>query len=202
MFKLRKCGSCFRFEEDWRDVEAKGFKSQEDLSGMTNYSKKPRKGIKTHCCAEEKKNPEECETGCKHHQYRWSWNFNQWWNWSFKYKLSRWFCIHIRCPIGRLRKPVPLEWASAYDGMRDVIILGGDPKCPHCGEMPYSYSECVFCGQRFIQNEKTRKVAEPPEEEIMDCFICGGKGTLKGHRAKINGHFRGKCEQCGVAVME
>lgn len=43
---------------------------------------------------------------------------------------------------------------------------------------------------------------EPPKEERMDCIMCGGKNTLVGHRARVNGHFHGKCEQCGCKIME
>ena len=108
---------------------------------------------------------------------------------------------YVRCPIGGLRKPVPLRWKDSYDGCRDVIIKDSEPQCPHCGEMPYSYEQCVFCGQRFVQDGKTEEMSQPPEEERMDCLFCGGKETMKGYRAKINGHFHGKCEKCGAVVM-
>ena len=85
--------------------------------------------------------------------------------------------------------------------MRDVIVKGGDPVCPHCGEMPYSYERCVFCGQRFVQDEKTEEMSQLPEEESTDCLFCGGKETMKGYRTKINGHFHGKCEKCGAVMM-
>ena len=54
-------------------------------------------------------------------------------------------------PIGSLRKPVPLKFQVYYDGMKDRIIYGGEPECPRCGEMPYSYIQCVFCGQKFVE---------------------------------------------------
>lgn len=200
---MRKCGSCFRYQENWRDVKAKGLKSQEDLSGITNYGRKPRKGIACVCTIVNKKDiPHANDIGCEWHKYRWTWNLEQWWKWDFKYQLRRWFDTHIRRPIGKLRKPVPLNWVDSFDGMRDIIIPNSEPRCPHCGEMPYSYIECTFCGQRFVQDEKTRIAAKPPKEEKTDCFICGGKDTIKGHRAKVNGHFHGKCEKCGATIIE
>lgn len=42
----------------------------------------------------------------------------------------------------------------------------------------------------------------PPEEIRMDCFLCGGENTMVGTRAKVNGHFRGRCEKCGAKVIE
>ena len=153
--RFRKCGSCFRFTEDWRDAKAKGLKPQERVS-LADICKKPRKGVACHCMM-GKGSPQANDYGCEYHEYRWTWNLQQWWRWSFRYRLGRWFCEHIRCPVGGLRKPVPLEWIDSFDGMRDIIIKGGDPKCPHCGEMPYSTEQCVFCGQRFVQDKKTRR---------------------------------------------
>lgn len=199
---MRKCGNCFRFKEDWADAEAKGLKSRESAFGIID-SRKPRKGVACICTSVHKKDePHANDKGCKRHQYRWLWNLRHWWRWDFQYTLKRWFDIHIRCPIGRLRKPVPIKWVDSFDYVRNKIIPESEPQCPHCGEMAYRYSECVFCGQRFVQDEKTRMAAEPPKEEVDDCFMCGGKGTLKGHRAKLNGHFHGKCEQCGAVIIE
>lgn len=91
--------------------------------------------------------------------------------------------------------PVKIGWERSYDGIY--------PQCPSCGEMPYSTERCVFCGQRFIQeDEALQEYAKPALEERMDCFVCGGKGTLVGRRARSNGHFHGQCEQCGATVME
>ena len=64
-------------------------------------------------------------------------------------KIKRAFQVHVRFPLGGLRKPVPLEWVDGYDHIRDRIKPNSEPKCPHCGEMPYSTKRCVFCGQRF-----------------------------------------------------
>lgn len=199
---MRKCKSCFRFHEDWRDAEAKGIGSQSFI-GFSEYAKKPRPGIKCNCSsALIHHEPKSTDKGCKNHRYRLSWNLEQWWNWKFKYKLERFICNYIRRPIGRLRKPVPLQWKDSFDGCRDIIIPNSEPVCPHCGEMPYSYSECQFCGQRFIQDEKTKEASKPPKKERQNCLFCGGNNTVVGARAKINGHFHGQCEKCGAVYME
>ena len=92
-------------------------------------------------------------------------------------------------------EPVKIGWEESYDGVY--------PQCPTCGEMPYDLERCVFCGQRFIQeDERLQEYMKPPEEVRLDCLACGGKGTLVGHRAKSNGHFHGRCEVCGCSVME
>lgn len=96
--------------------------------------------------------------------------------------------------INGLKEPVKIEWQKSYD---DGIY----PKCPSCGEMPYSYERCVFCGQKFIQDDpKLQEYAEEPPQETIQCMICGG--TVVGKRAKSNGHFHGQCDKCGAIVME
>lgn len=91
--------------------------------------------------------------------------------------------------------PRPIEWALDYGG-------GVYPQCPACGEMPYSLYRCTFCGQRFIKDERAIEWEKPPEEVALNCFVCGGKGTMKGTRARSNGHFHGKCEKCGAVMVE
>lgn len=199
--RFRKCKSCFRFTEDRKDAKAKGLKPRDTL-GCGDFHRKPRKGVKVYCMSVHKKEvPKANDCGCKFHQYRWTWNLGIWWRWHFKYRLDRLFCKYIRCPIGGLRKPVPLLWVDSYDGMRDIIVKNSEPQCPHCGEMPYSYERCKFCGQRFVQDEKTEEMSQPPEEEVVDCLMCGGKKTMKGYRTKINNHFHGKCEKCGAVMI-
>lgn len=91
--------------------------------------------------------------------------------------------------------PRPVKWTS---------ITGDDlyPECPACGEIPYSTERCSFCGQRFVMDERLTEYSKPPEEVRMNCFVCGGEGTLVGSRARSNGHFHGQCEACGCVVME
>lgn len=91
-------------------------------------------------------------------------------------------------------EPVHIGWENNFDGTF--------PYCPSCGEMPYSTERCVFCGQKFIQDEIIAEYNKPPEKVTMNCPMCGGKNTLVGARAKSNGHFHGTCEKCGCVVME
>lgn len=98
-------------------------------------------------------------------------------------------------PNGR-KAPVKISWEIDYDGSKF-------PCCPACGEMPYGYDRCTFCGQRFIQDDpQLQAYAKPAPEERMDCIMCGGENTMVGHRTKSNGHFHGHCEKCGCIVME
>lgn len=190
-----KCGSCFRCTEDWRDVKAKGLNEQYT---KPLCSAKPRKGVKVRCtdaCMKKEITPNS--KACKNWEHRAVWNFKLWFR-DFKSVAKR----RIRVPFGRLRKPVPLLWVDSFDGMRDIIIRGGEPQCPHCGDMPYSLQQCVFCGQRFIQDEAVAEYNKPPETVKLNCPMCGGEKTLVGARSRINGHFHGKCEKCGCAIME
>lgn len=43
--------------------------------------------------------------------------------------------------------PLPIKWVMGYMGVPE-------PWCPACGEIPYRPDRCIFCGQRFIQNEE------------------------------------------------
>lgn len=199
--RFRKCGSCFRFNEDLRDVKAKGLKTRE-CSSLADIYKKPRRGVLTKCVCGEKEAPRANDYGCKWHKYRLTWNLEQCWKWSIKYKLELLFFRYIRCPIGSFRKPVSLEWDDEFDGMRDKIIPNAVPKCPHCGEMPYSYQRCVFCGQRFIQDDLAKERSKPPEIKHEDCFNCGGKNTVEYTESTLNGHKRGECINCGMKFME
>lgn len=93
------------------------------------------------------------------------------------------------------KPPLKIGWSEEYGGVW--------PVCPACGEMPYSTERCVFCGQRFIQeDEQLQEYNKPMPEERRDCLMCGGKATVIGRRARGNGHFHGECERCGARVME
>ena len=166
--KQRKtCGTCFRYCEDWRDAEAKGLKNI-NKPGVTEYYHKPRPGIKVRAIGVNCPESEEMWSGhpaCRFHMYRWAWNIRTWWEWHFKQAINGLFRKYIRVPIGGLRKPIPLEWQDYFDGMADRIMKNGEPVCPQCGEMPYSLEQCVFCGQRFIE-EKQGELAE--ESELSD----------------------------------
>lgn len=92
--------------------------------------------------------------------------------------------------------PVTIEWEV------DFYSNSKFPLCPSCGEMPYSTERCVFCGQKFIQDDEIAEYNKPPQTVRMDCIMCGGKNTLVGVRANCNGHFHGTCEKCGCRVVE
>lgn len=87
----------------------------------------------------------------------------------------------------------------------------GYPKCPECHELAYGIERerldengigrCPFCGQRYKLDEEGKKKAEPNPVETYDCIMCG-KHTMVGRRAKSNGHFHGKCTNCGCIMME
>ncbi len=53
--------------------------------------------------------------------------------------------------VNAVKEPVPLAWEelgySVFDNDDDMV-----PICPVCREMPYSFDQCTFCGQRFIHS--------------------------------------------------
>lgn len=190
---MKKCGTCFRYCENWRDARAKGL--EERHTGLLDYHYKPREGVQPHCIGGKvREGIHEKHPACEFHEYRWFWNFKTWWTWYFKQMLIELFRRFIRVPIGRLRKPVELQWEASYDGMADRIIPNGQPVCPHCRQMPYSYEQCEFCGQRFLPdktgNDKTppQRARLPGEPIIFVDGICpecgcscgnGGYGPLR-----------------------
>ena len=149
---MKKCGKCFRYTENWRDAEAKGA-SPVYYGTHGEYSHKPRSGIITRCMAKDFKIfVDENEKACKQYHSRWTWNFEQWWVFKFKHGLKRKIDIYIRVPLGSLRKPVRIGRQDSYNCITDSIDVGKYPMCPRCGEMPYSFEQCVFCGQRFFKD--------------------------------------------------
>lgn len=194
-----KCKSCFRCLEDRRDVNAKGLNLQ---CRKPLYSAKPRPGIKLICTSvriEKEITPNT--KACKDWEHRAVWNAKLRMG-EIKSRARRIIEKFILAPIGGLRKPVRLMWNDGYDSAEDKIIRNAEPQCPHCGEMPHSTERCVFCGQRFIQDETIAEYNKPPEKVVLNCPRCGGEKTLIGARAKFNGHFHGKCEKCGCELME
>lgn len=137
--KIRKCGTCFRYCEDWRDAKEKGLKPR--YIGYGQYFYKPRPGIKAQCinvsCPSEVK---ENTPACKYHEYRFIENFKIWYTFYMKNRIEKWYRENIKVPIGNRRNPIPLEEQ--------------EPICPRCGEFIYNKKQCVFCGQRFIQDKK------------------------------------------------
>lgn len=101
-------------------------------------------------------------------------------------------------PNGK-RETVTLEWEPFIDYCTGKVT-GETPFCPSCGEMPYSTERGVFCGQKFIQDEKVAEYNKPLEPVELRCMNCGGK--MIGTRAKCNGHIRARCEVCGLVIIE
>ena len=97
-------------------------------------------------------------------------------------------------PNGK-KEPLLIQWENDCAG----CIA---PLCPSCGNMPYSYQRCVFCGQKFIQDDLAKERSKPPEVKHMDCFKCNGKNTVEYTESRYNGHKRGKCSACGMKFME
>lgn len=77
--------------------------------------------------------------------------------------------------------------------------FGWIPKCPVCGEMPYSTTQCHWCGQRFLQDEVVEEYNKL-EFKKMECPMCGAKMTVTVSR--YNGHKSGHCEKCGARFIE
>ena len=143
-----KCGSCFRFVEDWRDAKHKGFIPVHVDQGLRLYARKPRPGIEAKCLVYPHAGIDADDKACPAWKHRIVWNMQVWWDWQLKAPLIRWFEHHIRVPLGGLRKPMPLRWTESYDCQTDSPIP--EPVCPYCGDMPYSTEQCMFCGQRFV----------------------------------------------------
>lgn len=148
-----RCGSCFRFREDTRDARAKGLEPQGNPLLRYDIARKPRQGVKCVCMAMTVRDSVTAQSkACRHWEHRAVWNAGTIW-WYIAAKVKEWWRIHIRVPLGGLRKPLPLKWVTSYNLQTDTCEPAGEPECPHCGEMPYSTERCVFCGQRFTQED-------------------------------------------------
>ena len=86
----------------------------------------------------------------------------------------------------------PIKLPIVHDG------YGFIPKCPICGEMPYSTEQCHWCGQRFAQDNEIEEYAKPLTENGK-CTSCGSDVVI--HISKYNGHKRFHCDKCGCSVM-
>ena len=86
----------------------------------------------------------------------------------------------------------PIKLPIVNDG------YGMIPKCPVCGEMPYSTTQCHWCGQRFIQDEEVQEYAKPLTKPFK-CPSCGTMGTA--NVSKYNGHKHFICKKCGLSFM-
>lgn len=163
---MKRCGSCFRCIEDWRDAKSKGVTARGiNIARYGLLAPKPRKGVGLKGVAMSCPSPMLSDIpACEAHMYRWWWNIKTFWRHVICRYARRLFEICVRVPIGGLRKPVAVEWKDSYVGDADMIIPNGEPVCPHCGEMPYSTDQCVFCGQRFIPVERRCRVCGCTDE--------------------------------------
>ena len=96
-------------------------------------------------------------------------------------------------PNGK-KPPRLIQWEEDYGGV--------GPICPACGEMPYSLERCIFCGQKLIKDNRALEWEKPMTVEYMDCFMCGGKGTVEYTCSRYNGHKSGGCTSCGIRFIE
>ena len=139
MAKHHCCRSCFRCEE-----------KNTFSGGFWELSKKPKKGMEVKCCSgcSPDIHGDMNHKACEWYEPRWYWNTRQRFS-KAKYIIGRIWIENVRMKIGALRKPVNLEWVDGLN-MFGELSPQSDPKCPHCGEMPYSLEQCQFCGQRFL----------------------------------------------------
>lgn len=150
---MKKCKSCFRFTENWRDAIEKGVQPVR-YTDFHEYYKLPRKGIRTRCLMNDfKEEIPSNQKACEYHDYRWKMNIKKWYRWRFKL----WYRDNVKVKIGGLRKP------------RHLI----DGDCPYCNEIAYNSKRCVFCGQRFIDDLKVEDIGDIDfgyEESEKDLF--------------------------------
>ena len=138
-----RCGSCFRC----RACGNKGY------CGYMMTSNKPDMSDEVRCYGPGCRKEIGFKTrACEWYEPRWYFNFHIKAG-EKRYKLSRLYCEKFRIPLGGLRKPVPLKWVDGLNS-RGEIVRNCDPQCPRCGEMPYSYTQCQFCGQRFTEDDR------------------------------------------------
>lgn len=128
-----KCRGCFRYTALGQGLNHR--------FGVPSYSYPPRYVEIPTCSARKESFP----NGCDDYEPRWKWNLEQFLHWRLKFNLDRAVCFLIRVPIGKLRKPMVIDWQKIPY-----------PECPRCKEIPYRVDYCVFCGQRFITKEDKR----------------------------------------------
>ena len=97
--------------------------------------------------------------------------------------------------------PWPPEWKADWDETRGCMSEEL-PFCPNCHEPLYEPDQCYFCGQPIQRDEKLDEFEKPPETLTMDCFRCGGVGTVQYTVSKYNGHKSGGCTKCGMRFIE
>lgn len=144
---MKMCGSCARFVENAKEAHKMGMSPRKSLFKSFLFSRRPRANAPCACIHVdnwENENIRENTLACSDYQSRWEWNrciFRK----LLGYYVERAVRNLIIRPIGRQREPIKLNWVTNYGGLV--------PECPHCGEMPYSLTECMFCGQRFLEDD-------------------------------------------------
>jgi hypothetical protein len=101
----------------------------------------------------------------------------------------------------RNNPPKPPEWKREWDEVSGRMS-GEMPFCPNCHEPLYEPEQCFFCGQPIQRDEKMDEFEKPHETLTMDCFRCGGVGTVQYTESKYNGHKSGGCTKCGMRFIE
>lgn len=145
---MSKCRNCYRYVEKTKNI----------IRSIGIYSKKPRKGAEVRGTAVQCHDPMTANSkGCEYYEPRWVNNIKTWWTWHFKRTIGEYWRVFVRVPLGSRRKPVPINWIDRYNGLTDTITSHIEPRCPRCGEMPYSIEQCVFCGQRFTDYERMKE---------------------------------------------
>ena len=152
---MKTCNDCLRLVEDWRYLKKHGIKPLENP--MHLFSVNPRSADVQTVCTVDHVVTHPSRKACGAYKSRRAWNARIWLKYSLAYKLCDFYRRRIRIPLGGLRRPKPLLYQDAYNFEQDQIVPNSDPICPHCGEMPYSYVRCVFCGQRFEKGSSERK---------------------------------------------
>ena len=98
--------------------------------------------------------------------------------------------------------PVLAEWVRWPDPLSDYVSPPM-PRCPICQTDLWEPREtCEFCGARIIHDVRLKSYFKPPKILTIDCPHCKGKGTFKYARSILNNHLHGRCEACGMSMME
>lgn len=144
---MKTCVSCAKLIENAKVARKKGLPPRKPIISGFRFSRRPRTDAPCACInVDNWDNDHICRDtpACKHYYPRWRRNLE-----IFRSCVAYYVELEVRNliirPIGRLRKPVKLNWVRDWGGLV--------PECPHCGEMPYSLTECVFCGQKFLEED-------------------------------------------------
>ena len=98
--------------------------------------------------------------------------------------------------------PVLAEWMRWSDPMSDYVSPPM-PRCPICETDLWELREtCEFCGVRIINDVRLKSFFKTPKILSMDCPHCKGKGSFKYTRSILNNHLHGRCDACGMSMME